>query len=282
MPHPRIAVCSWSLRPDDESPPRLIETLAVLEIGAVQLALGPLVEARPQWADMLPALRAAGVEVASGMMAMAGEDYTTLESIARTGGVRPDETWPTNRLHAAAVARLAAGDGFELVTFHAGFLPHDRDDPRRGVMLERLRLIADLFGELGVQLALETGQESAETLLEVLADLERPNVGVNFDPANRILYGQGEPVDGLRRLAPHVRQIHVKDAVPAETPATWGREVPVGRGAVDWPALVAVTEGIEPPVRYVIEREAGRSRSGDIAAARDLVADHLGISADPA
>ena len=276
-PHARIAVCSWSLGPDDESPPRLIETLAVLEIGAVQLALGPLVEARPEWADMLPALRAAGVEVASGMMAMAGEDYTTLESIARTGGVRPDETWPTNRLHAAEVARLAAGDGFELVTFHAGFLPHDRDDPRRGVMLERLRLIADLFGELGVQLALETGQESAETLLEVLADLERPNVGVNFDPANMILYGQGEPVDGLRRLAPHVRQIHVKDAVPAETPATWGREVPVGRGAVDWPAFVAVAEGIEPPVRYVIEREAGRQRAGDIAAARDLVSDLLKI-----
>ncbi|MCH6552010.1 MAG: hypothetical protein IH804_08360, partial [Planctomycetes bacterium] len=221
MPHPRIAVCSWSLRPDDESPPRLIETLAVLEIGAVQLALGPLVEARPEWAEMLPALRAAGVEVASGMMAMAGEDYTTLESIARTGGVRPDETWPANRGHAAAVARLAASEGIDLVTFHAGFLPHDRDDPRRGVMVERLRLIADLCGEhrVGRIFDVPDGDVGGAVLREFVAEEEV--IAVPGRPAAVMVPDrrQGDRSEQLRgRATGHIVDVRSTPAVKVVEP----------------------------------------------------------------
>jgi len=273
MANPGIGVCSWSLRP--RGPDHLAELLDGLGLRAVQLALVPLVEEPDLWAGAVETLSAAGIHVASGMLAMAGEDYSTLETIRATGGVRPDGEWPANRQRAADVARVAGEAGLGLVTFHAGFLPQEHDDPLRRTMIERLRVVADGFAEHGVDVALETGQETAGTLAGVLAEIDRPAVGVNFDPANMILYGMGDPVRALDRLAPAVKQIHVKDAVPTDTPGTWGTEVVAGRGAVDWGAFFDVAASIRPEVPFVIEREAGADRLDDIAAARDLIERHL-------
>lgn len=276
----RVGVCSWSLRP--QSPAELIAALRRLNIDAVQLALSPIVhEPAGPWRDAIAQLRDAGVSILSGMMATRGEDYSTLQSIARTGGVRPDEHWPANLEHARAVADLAARNKIALVTFHAGFIPHDSSDHNRGRMLDRLGAIADLFDSRGSTIAFETGQETAPTLIDALDALNRPNVGVNFDPANMILYGMGGvggPLQALRSLAPRVKQIHVKDALPTKSPGTWGSETPVERGAVDWPAFFEIARAIEPPVNFLIERESGvedGKRETDIAAARDLIARNI-------
>ena len=274
MSNSRIGVCSWSLEP--ASGRELIEALRRLGIGSVQLALNPIMEGRSGWRRAIDELRDAGVEIASGMIAMAGEDYSTLESIRRTGGVRPQETWLANRRRVEAAAELVAASGIGLVTFHAGFLPPGKKDPDRRVMLDRLRMIGDLCGDRDVSIGLETGQETAETLTAFLQELDRPNVGVNFDPANMILYGIQQPLDALDRLLPHVRQVHIKDALPAQRQGSWGREVRVGTGAVNWDAFFAAALAIRPPVHFVIEREAGRTREADIAAARDMISVHIG------
>jgi L-ribulose-5-phosphate 3-epimerase len=268
---PRIGVCSWSLRP--RSPLELCERVAACGVRAVQLALDPI--RRGEWdaAETGRELREAGIEIVSGMMAMEGEDYSTLESIRRTGGVRPDATWERNLAAARENALLSRRLGVSLVTFHAGFLPHDARDAERGRMLERLALLSRVFREQGVAVALETGQESAETLFGVLEELESrgARVGVNFDPANMILYGMGEPVEALRRLARWVRQIHVKDALPAQRSGEWGREVVAGTGAVDWRAFAGVYRAAGLACDLVIEREAGADRGPDVAAAAALV-----------
>ncbi|MCH7847960.1 MAG: sugar phosphate isomerase/epimerase [Planctomycetes bacterium] len=244
----------------------------------MQLALGPVILEPAVWGAAIGELRREGIEIVSGMMAMSGEDYSSLESIARTAGVRLDDTWPANRAHAEAVASLAADEGLDLVTFHGGFIPEDRADPERAKLLERLRTVADIFASHQLRLGFETGQETAQTLVEALDDLDRPNIGVNFDPANMILYGKGDPIEALRLLGPHVVQVHVKDAVPTTTPGTWGTEVPVGDGAVDWQAFFEVALTIDPPVNFIIEREAGADPSTDIPKARDLIQTYVGSS----
>lgn len=264
----RLGVCSWSLRPG--SPAELAELVGATGLRAVQLALDPLRTGELGVAETTAALARAGVVVASGMMAMAGEDYSTLESIRRTGGVAPDATWEENLVAAAANARLAGSLGIGLVSFHAGFLPHDPADPRRAILRERVRRVAAAFEERGVEVALETGQESADTLLGLLPELGG-RVGVNFDPANLVLYGVGEPVAALRLLLPCVRQVHVKDARPARRAGEWGTEVPVGEGAVDWPAFFAVLAGRRPGMDLMIERESGTERVADVRRARELV-----------
>ncbi|MCB9913951.1 MAG: sugar phosphate isomerase/epimerase [Planctomycetes bacterium] len=240
-------------------------------VSCVQLGLDPLVRGVWRVEDVRAAFDAHGVEVASGMIGMQGEDYTSLATIRETGGVRPDRHWRANREAAARAARLARELGLELVTFHAGFLPHDAGDPERVKLVERLRELADLFAAEGVRLGLETGQETAATLAGVLAELDRANVGVNFDPANMILYGMGDPVEALRTLAPRVFQVHVKDAVAATAPGAWGAEVPVGTGEVDWPAFFGVLVEAGLSCDLMIEREAGDARVADMRTARELV-----------
>lgn len=270
MPNPRIGVCSWSLRPRD--PRQLVGALQGLGIENVQLALVPVVAEPAVWGQATEILAAAGVRVVSGMLAMKGEDYSTLDSIRLTGGVRCDAGWPENAKLAEAVAEAAGRAGLRLVTLHAGFLDDPSlDDAARLTMLDRLRAVVDLFAARGVNVAFETGQETADTLLDVLDRLDRPTAGVNFDPANMILYGMGDPVQALRRLGPRVVQVHVKDALGSGRPGSWGREVPAGHGEVDWDALFEVALRIDPPVNFIIEREGSTGVPADIADARALI-----------
>lgn len=272
MPH-RIGVCSWSLGPANAAD--LIERIRRCGLDAVQLALDPI--RRGDWPEMdsINRIHRADITILSGMMAMTGEDYTTLESIRLTGGVRADQHWPANLAAAKACAELARRLDLKFVTFHAGFLPHHRGDPLRTTMIDRLRRIADAFAQHQITVGLETGQEGADTLLEVLRDLQHPSLGVNFDPANIILYGVGEPVAALRKLAPHVKQVHIKDAIPTARPGTWGKEMPVGEGAVNWPGLFQVIQEKLPDVNLVIEREARQEHIEDIRAAHDLIRNQL-------
>lgn len=263
-----MGLCSWSLRPD--SPAQLAALAGACEVSGVQLHLDPIREGLWDLDDTLAELHAAGLRLMSGMMTMLGEDYTTLESIARTGGVRPDETWPHNHRAAHANAEIARRLGIDLVTFHAGFLP-EPGSPERAKIVERINRVADAFSAQGVRVALETGQESPEDLLALLGELGRDEIGVNFDPANMILYASGDPIASLEALAPRISQIHLKDADPPETPGHWGTERPLGRGRVDWEAFMGVVGSRLGGVGLVIERESGEDRAGDIRGAARLV-----------
>lgn len=260
------------MRPD--SVRDLVEKVRACGVDAVQLALDPVRTGAWSERETVDALREAGVAILSGMMGMKGEDYSTLESIRRTGGVRARETWEENLRAAHENAALARRLGIGLVTFHAGFLPHDQRDAERATMLDRLRQIAAVFAACGVKVGLETGQESAATLLGVLEELRAP-IGVNFDPANMILYGMGEPVGALRVLARHVVQIHIKDAVPAKAAGSWGEEVVAGTGAVDWGAFFGVYREAGLACDLIIEREAGERRVEDAREAVRVVREHV-------
>lgn len=270
----RIAVCSWSLLPS--SVEDLLAKCRACGVRAVQLWLDPVRQWQWRPDEVGGRLRVWGVEIVSGMFGPKDEDYSTLETIKATGGLRPDATWSDNLKAADGDAIIASRLGTGLVTFHAGFLPHEAGDPERVKIIDRLRHVAEGFALRNVRVALETGQESAGTLAEVLGELNselslKARVGVNFDPANMILYGMGDPIESLRALMPHVVQVHIKDAVPAAKAGSWGEERRVGTGAVDWPAFFRVLREARYAGDYVIEREAGDDRVGDVAAARELI-----------
>lgn len=265
----RLAVCSWSLQPT--SPAHLVEMLRALGISKVQIDLDPLRENPSVWDCMQQVLSAAGIQMVSGMFRTVGEDYSTLESIRLTGGVVPDSTWDANWRNIQATAINAQKLGLKLVTFHAGFLPHDPADPTFAKLLSRIRQIARLFAAYGIELGFETGQEDAATLDAFLKQLNEPNVGVNFDPANMLLYDKGDPVASLRALKPWLRQCHIKDATRTKTPGGWGEEVAVGEGQVDWTAFFRALDEVQFHGFCCIEREAGNQRQKDILTARQFI-----------
>ncbi len=266
----RTAVCSWSLQP--ASPQDLIAKLQAAGVRRVQLALDPLREAPGVWGETAARFRQNGVTIVSGMFGCVGEDYTTLQTIRDTGGIAPDATWEQNWTNIRATAALARELGLKLVTFHAGFLPHDEQDPGFAKMLRRLSETADAFQTAQLALGLETGQETAPALARLLQQLKRPNVGVNFDPANMILYDKGDPIAALQTLGPWLRQVHIKDARRTRVPGTWGEEVVVGTGEVNWPAFFTTLEQLNFKGDFVIEREAGNQRVADVRTAREVIA----------
>lgn len=265
----RIGVCSWSLQP--ESPEILVKKLQQLGISKVQCALDPLRENPSIWVK-LPSLCADNkIEIISGMFGCVGEDYSTLESIKRTGGIVPDETWEQNWKNIQQTVKIGKELGLKLITFHAGFIPHDKKDPNFNKLVNRLKQMADIFGEAGIELGMETGQETAETLRELLETLNAKNVVVNFDPANIILYDKGDPIHALKTLLPWIRQCHLKDAIRTKVTGTWGEEVRLGTGEVDWKAFFAVLNENGFKGNFCIEREAGNQRMEDIRGAFEFV-----------
>ncbi len=265
----RLAVCSWSLQP--ASPEELVEKLRQTGIRRVQLALDPLRAAPKIWGDTEKIFRDSGITVVSGMVGCLGEDYATLDSIRLTGGIAPDATWEQNVKNISACAAIAKKMGLKLVTFHAGFLPPNESHPTFAKMLQRLDVVADIFMVQNILLGLETGQETAPELAGLLHKLNHPNIGVNFDPANMIMYDKGDPVKALHILAPWIRQVHIKDARRTKIPGTWGQEVPVGTGEVDWRAFFSTFKHVVFNVNLAIEREYGNNRVGDIRLAREVM-----------
>jgi L-ribulose-5-phosphate 3-epimerase len=273
MPLASLGTTSWSLAPDN--PADLVNLVHATGLNALQLGLSPIVTDRAKWATAVPRLIEANITLLSGMMAPIGEDYSTLESIAETGGVRRDGTWPANEEMARSMAVLAENAGIGMITLHAGFIPEDDSNPERGVMIGRLQKIADIFACEGLCLALETGQESAEALLGILVAIDRPRVGVNFDPANMVLYGSGDPIEAMEILSEHIVQVHLKDALEPVREGRWGRETPLGKGDVDWDRFFQLAKELPREVDAIIEREGGDNRVGEIREAVDFVRTHL-------
>lgn len=273
----RLGLCSWSMRPRDAG--HMAAIMEELGVKKLQLGLVPhrddagLVDGVPE------ALARIGARVVSGMFGTVGEDYTTMETIRRTGGIVPDEHWEANQQVARRAAAKARELGLPLVSFHAGFLPHDMESAGFRKLADRIEVVAGIFGDQGIDLLFETGQETADDLWSFFDHIEArgvSNLGVNFDPANMILYDKGDPIEALRRLLPRVRSIHIKDAVRTVTPGEWGAEAVVGQGQVDWPAFIRTLAEGGYTGDLLVEREWGDDRVGDARKAIEAITRAMG------
>lgn len=257
----RLGICTWSLQNDLE---RVTHVMQKGQLRWLHLDVSV--------AEMfLPAIEKHGWNISSTMVNFPQEDYSTLESIRKTGGIVPDDFWPENRKKALDAIGLTGQMGVPQLSTHVGFIDV-QDKYAYAVFKERLLELADAAAVSGILLLLETGQETADELKQVLEALNHPSLGVNFDPANMILYGKGDPLCGLESLAPWIRHVHLKDAIASEVVGEWGIEVPWGDGAVHVQAFLEKLDSIAYSGKVAIEREAGETREKDIllAAKRTL------------
>ena len=265
-----IGVCSWSLHPSGMS--ELVRLVRKLDLQHVQLATANLLAlddaAR---AGEIRVLRESGLKITSGMIGFPGEDYSNIANIKQTGGYVPDEQWEPRKALTARAATLCKELGLSKLTTHVGFVPISSDE-RYNVMLDRVCAIAAVLAEHGLDLLMETGQEAASELLQFLNDLRCRNVFVNFDPANMILYGAGDPVEAVQILGRHIQHVHVKDAIASDQRGvTWGKEVPFGSGEVPVDDFFAALKSVGYSGPLVIEREAGNERVEDVKFAIETI-----------
>jgi L-ribulose-5-phosphate 3-epimerase len=250
-----IGVCSWSLQV--KNVPELKGFMDRLGIDVVQMACGDPHHASWDEGDGMPAAaKAAGFRMSGAMLGFPGEDYTSPATIEKTGGFGDPATRPERLERFQWALARTQQLGLTDLMLHAGFLP-EPNDPARKPFLDTLTKVADLAKAAGIIVAFETGQESATLLRRTLDDLKCPNLKVNFDPANMLLYNKDEPLKVLDLLAPDIRSVHVKDANRPPRDGVWGDEVPLGRGQTNTKGFVKALKRIGYRGALCIEREVG-------------------------
>jgi len=200
--------------------------------------------------------------------AYSGESYADIPTVQRTVGFVPPATRDERERRTCELSDFAAAIGVQSIACHIGFVPEDTTHPDYGAVLEMVRRVCDHAARHRQTFALETGQEPAQVLLKFLKDVDRPNLGINFDPANMILYGTGDPIEALAVLGPHVLSVHAKDGdwPPRDKPGALGQERPLGQGSVDIPRFVQKLReaGFRGPLNIEREAEDQAERIADI------------------
>ena len=171
-----------------------------------------------------------------------------------------------------------------VVTTHIGVVPGDRANPRYQVMLDACGEIGAFAKARGAVLAVETGPERIATL-RAFVDACGGGVGINFDPANLVMVGSDDPVEGVLAAGGAIVHTHAKDGrslkpiVPEafyhnfaegglEWAATCGccEETPLGEGSVPWTDYLNALTGVGYDGFLTIEREV-KNGAEDIRAA---------------
>jgi sugar phosphate isomerase/epimerase len=185
-----------------------------------------------------------------------GESYADIPTVVETVGLIPESTRAQRTTEMKEISDFARLLHCDVVALHLGFVPHETSSPLYQEILAVTRDLCDHCKTNQQALHLETGQETAEGLLQFLTDVERDNLFVNFDPANMILYGTGEPIEALQKIGQYVRSVHCKDGKWADNPGQeWGAEVALGDGDVGMENYLRTLDqlGYEGPL--TIERE---------------------------
>ena len=184
---------------------------------------------------------------------------------------------------------LAVEFGAKAVTTHMGVIPADKADPKYAVMLAALTECGLYAASKGVTMAIETGPETAPTLLQFLQDT-KGGVGVNLDPANFVMVTGQDPVEAVELLGEYIVHTHVKDGkmlkktdpaiiyncfaeggIEALNVADYFLETPLGEGQVDFPAYIDALRRAGFDGYLTVERETGADPVADIQLAYNTV-----------
>jgi len=247
-----IGVMFWADRD------RLAE-IASLGVGCGQLGIAGSTDIDATFVkDWRAALDEQQFALATVFCAYTGESYADIPTVQRTVGFIPRATRGEREGRTLEVSDAAAQLGVSSIATHVGFVPEDPSDADYVAVRDMVRRICDRAARNGQNFALETGQEPADVLLRFFNDVDRPNLRINFDPANMILYGTGDPIDALRVLAPHVASVHCTDGdwPPTDRAGALGSERPLGQGSVGMERFVQALKEVGYRGILSVEREA--------------------------
>ena len=188
---------------------------------------------------------------------------------------------------------LAVEFGAKVVTTHIGVIPADETSEQFQVMLKALTACGEYAKNKGVTMAIETGPETAPTLLKFVSQTNG-GVGVNLDPANFVMVTGQDPVEAVYMLKDYIVHTHVKDGkmlkktdpkviydhfaeggIEALNVADFFIETPVGEGDVDFDKYTKALKEIGFEGFLTIERETGANPKSDIIVAKEYIKKYL-------
>ncbi|WP_166828834.1 sugar phosphate isomerase/epimerase family protein [Thalassoroseus pseudoceratinae] len=213
--------------------------------------------------DFLNRCEKAGIKVTAVFGGFEGESYADIPTTVKTVGLVPEASRASRVAEMKEISDFARSLQCDTVALHIGFVPEDRDSAEYKSLIEATQDLLDHIKGNGQQLNLETGQETADHLLDFIEDVGRDNLFINFDPANMILYGTGDPIAALKKVSKFVRSVHCKDGVWAaegKRGQEFGSEVPLGQGDVGMENYLRTLKEIGYTGPLTIEREIAHDR----------------------
>ncbi len=266
-----IGVCGWSLDRSDAE--RSIELASSLGFDSIQLGFfgaDAVENANPQ--RLIDAAHRCRVSVVGCFIAFDGEDYSSIARIAESGGFTPNPSFDERIGLTRRAVGLTRAIGAPSLALHAATIKQDHE-----FLTSRVRQAADFAAECGLRLLLETGRESADLLLQFIRSVGRANVGINFDPANFLIYGSDDPVSAVVRLRDRIEMVHLKDAKRSLRPGVdYGEPAAIGTGDVQVPRILSKLRAIGYHAPLLLEIDA-RSDGGEaLRAAADYLRSMIG------
>jgi L-ribulose-5-phosphate 3-epimerase len=220
-----------------------------------------------------------GIEPTALVVGGPGEEVWDFYHGPLTIGLVPRETRAARIARIKQASDLAKQCGIAAVQTHCGFIPENPNDPLYKETVEAIREVTSYCRNNGQNFRYETGQETPITLVRTMLDVGTDNQGVNFDLANLILYGKANPTDAIEIFAPYIQGIHAKDGLWPTNPKDLGSEVPIGKGKVDFPRIIARLKELNYRGAVTIEREiSGPQQVADVLEAKKYLETLIGPS----
>jgi len=231
----------------------------------------------PEWlnrgyaAKVRAAVQETGVRITSVFIGFKNQTWNRVDG-PKTIGFVPPHLRAVRAVHACRVSDFVREAGLDAVTSHVGFIPEDPSSPEYAPLVEFLRAFAGYCRDNGQWFIFETGQETPATLRRAIEDIGLANLGINLDPANLLLYGKAKPLDAVDVIGKYIRNTHCKDGKWPTDDVNLGKEMPLGQGDVNFPALIPklYAAGFRGPL--TIEREiSGPKQVEDILKAKAML-----------
>jgi sugar phosphate isomerase/epimerase len=249
-----IGVMFWAGR----DPVETLREQKSLGVKCGQMGVPGDMQLRGAGAPWKRALDSEGFTLVTIFAAFTGEDYADSPTVQRTVGFIPRATRAEREKRMLEVSDFAAELKVPSIAVHVGFVPEDDSDEDYIAVRELVRRVCDHAAKHGQTFA-----------------LDRENLRINFDPANMILYGTGDPIEALDVLQQHVVSVHCKDGdwPPKGVDGALGTEKPLGQGSVGMERFVDKLKAIGYKGPLTIEREAHdpQERLRDIKSAVQLL-----------
>ncbi|HSV31635.1 MAG TPA: sugar phosphate isomerase/epimerase family protein [Atribacteraceae bacterium] len=123
---------------------------------------------------------------------------------------------------------------------------HEPHGPQIERLIRLFREITPQAQDRGITLGIENHLDfSSREILEIVDGVASPHFGITMDTGNALRNGEN-PVDVARAFAGRIVATHIKDVLPlyGGNPADWYffACVPIGRGIIDFPALLKALE----------------------------------------
>ncbi len=161
-----------------------------------------------------------------------------------------------------AAMKFAYQIGAATVVGQVGHVPGDEACPSWNTLIEALTDLGAYGHHVGTTWTAKTGTVAPEDLARLLEALPDATMGIDLDPGRLTIQGFS-PTDAAALLGSHILHVTANDAV-ADMPGGRGQEVELGRGSVDYPALMGQLE--ERPYRgwFTVERHGSNDPVGEI------------------